>query len=255
MWHHAISRAKHWHAVIKRSVWRFIAAALYIAGSLAFIRDEFLPREWQQRLKIPHWLPEWRWYWWAIAALSATTISILEGSYREYRELSGRIGQIAGANNERVAEPPKIQICFQNHAPYEVSDVQHHHVLSTVRIGLKNYGGGALSNCKVYIDKISPEPAIPGGLPILLNAESFTLRHDDPEKLIDIASHWDHVAQYRFSAPFPGGFFEAAGFIDSQPQRTIVVRVEATEGHRSATFKVWADEAKVLHLEYLGYVN
>jgi hypothetical protein len=150
---------------------------------------------------------------------------------------------------------PSIEICFEKRAPYEVSDVQHHHVLSTVRIGLRNSGGGALSNCKVYVDKISPEPSIPGGLPVLLEDAGFTLRHDDPEKLVDIASHWDHVDKYRFSAPIGGGFAEAVWYIDDQPQRTIVIKVVASECQRSATFKISTDESKALHLEYIGYVN
>jgi len=43
-----------------------------------------------------------------------------------------------------------------------------------------------------------------GGLPILLDGGGFTLRHDDPEKLIDIAAHWDHVDNFRFNSPVAG---------------------------------------------------
>lgn len=150
---------------------------------------------------------------------------------------------------------PRIEICFEKRSPYEVLDVQHHHTLSTVRIGLRNSGGGALSNCKVYIDKISPEPRIPGDLPILLEGAGFVLRYDDPEKLLDVASHWDHMDKYRFSAPIGGGFADTLSYIDDKPVRTIVIRVVASESQRSATFKISVDETRALHLEYVGYVD
>lgn len=154
-----------------------------------------------------------------------------------------------------ITKPGSIEIFFKSDAPYEVSDVQHHHVLSTVRIGLHNIGGTPLSNCKVYVEKISPEPALPGGLPILLEGGGFTLRHDDPEKLVDIASHWDHVEQYRFNAPLGVGFAETLQFIDDKLPRTIVIKIEASGYQRSATFRIWTDISRALHLEYIGYVN
>jgi hypothetical protein len=89
MWGDWIARARHWHAVIRRSVWRFVALFFSVAGALAFVRDEFLSPKWQARLKMPAWLPAWPWYWWAIAALLVAIAAILEGSYREFRELSG----------------------------------------------------------------------------------------------------------------------------------------------------------------------
>jgi hypothetical protein len=153
------------------------------------------------------------------------------------------------------ALPGKVEIAFRKAAPYEETKVSHHHVLSTVRIGLTNPGGTPLSNCKVYIEAISPEPAILGGLPILLEGGGFTLRHDDPEKLIDIATHFDHVDKFRFNAPANGVFAETLNFIDDQPSRTILVKIEATGHQRSASFRLSTDDAKALHMEFLGYVN
>lgn len=151
--------------------------------------------------------------------------------------------------------PGKVEIAFRKTAPYEETTVSHHHVLSTVRIGLTNPGGTALSNCKVYIEAISPEPAILGGLPILLEGGGFTLRHDDSEKLIDIATHFDHVDKFQFNAPANGTFAETLNFIDDQPSRTILVKIEATGHQRSASFRLSTDAAKALHMEFLGYVN
>ena len=164
---------------------------------------------------------------------------------------SGRVGP----NSALGASAPQIEITHRATAPYEVSDIQHQHVLSTVRIGLTNPGGAALSNCKVYVEKIAPEPPLPGGLPILLDGAGFTLRHDDPEKLVDIAALWDHVGKFRFSAPVGGTFAEALGYIDANTSRTIIIRVVAVECQRSASFRLWIDGAKAMHLEFIGYVH
>jgi hypothetical protein len=88
-----------------------------------------------------------------------------------------------------------------------------------------------------------------------LEGGGFTLRHDDPEKFVDIASHWDHVDQYRFNAPFGGGFAEALGFIDDKISRTIVIKTKTFECQKSASFRIYTDEAKALHLVYIGYVD
>lgn len=150
--------------------------------------------------------------------------------------------------------PPQIEIRFEKRAPYEVSDIQQSRVLSTTRIGIKNSGGGALSNCRVYIEKISPEPSIVGGLPVLLNGAGFMVRHDDPEQLIDIATHWNHVQKFRFNAP-GGHWAETLNYIDDSIERTIVIRIQATEGERRATFRLWTDEKKAIHLEFVGYAS
>ena len=133
---------------------------------------------------------------------------------------------------------PQIEIRHQQNAPYEVSEIQHHHVLSTVRIGITNSGSRPLSNCKVYVDKITPEPALPGGLPILLDGAGFTLRHDDPEKIVDVAAHWDHVDKFRFNAPIGGGFAETLGYIESKQPLTIIIKVVAVECQRCASFRI-----------------
>jgi hypothetical protein len=153
-------------------------------------------------------------------------------------------------------QPGNIRIAFKSGAPYEVTDVQHQRVLSTVRIGLLNSGGTPISNCKVYIDKVSPEPSLPGGLPILLEGGGFALRHDEPERLIDVATHWNHVSQFRFNSPIGGGFSDTLMFIDDGPARTIVIKVEAIGVHeRRASFRLWTDDSKALHLNHLGDVN
>ena len=150
---------------------------------------------------------------------------------------------------------PQIEIHHQQYAPYEVSEIQHNHVLSTVRIGITNSGSRPLSNCKVYIEKVTPEPALPGGLPILLADAGFNLRHDDPERFVDVAAHWDHVDKFRFSAPIGGGFAEALSYIESKQPLTIMIKVTAAECQRSASFRIWTDEVKAMHLQFISYIS
>jgi hypothetical protein len=153
-------------------------------------------------------------------------------------------------------QPGNIQIAFKSGAPYEVTDVKHQRILSTVRIGLLNSGATPIANCKVYVDKVSPEPPIPGGLPVLLEGGGFTLRHDEPERLIDVATHWNHVSQFRFNSSIGGGFSDSLMFIDDEPARTIVIKIEAMGVHeRRASFRLWTDDSKALHLDHLGDVN
>jgi len=165
----------------------------------------------------------------------------------------GLIIRVARFRQDR--KPGSVEIAFRPEAPYEETKVSHQRVLSTVRIGLSNSGGMPLANCKVYIDQISPEPPLPGGLPILLEGSDFMLRHDDPERLVDIAAHWDHVDKFRFNSPASTGFAETLLFIDDSSSRTFVVKIEATRYQRSATFRLSTDDARALHLEFIGYVT
>jgi len=153
------------------------------------------------------------------------------------------------------AVPPsgRIEICCKPGAPYGVSEISHGHILSTVRIGLKNSGERPVSNCKVFIDKIAPLPDLAGGLPILLEGDGFMLRPDDPETLVDIAAHWDHLSKYRFQAPH-GLFAETLNYLDDRTERSIVIKIEATECQKSALFKMWTDESKKLRLQYVADV-
>jgi hypothetical protein len=160
-----------------------------------------------------------------------------------------------GSTEPASKGPGSIEILSRSGAPYEETKASHQRVVSTVRVGLSNPGGTPLANCKVYIEKISPEPSLPGGLPILLEGAGFTLRHDDPEKLVDIATHWDHVDKFRFNSPPAGTFAESQLYIDDQPSRTILVKIEATGYQQSASFRLSTDDSKSLHLEFIGYVN
>jgi len=74
-----------------------------------------------------------------------------------------------------------------------------------------------------------------------------------PEKLIDVAAHWDHVKKYRFSTPI-GGFIsaESLNYMNETEQRSFVIKFVATECQKSAMFKILVDETKKLRLQYIG---
>ncbi len=93
---------------------------------------------------------------------------------------------------------PKIDICFSPYAPYEISEIIQGRIKSTVRIGFKNSGTMHLSNCRIYIESVSPPPVHLGLFPAILDGGTFILRNDDPEKLIDVAYYFEHVNKYRF---------------------------------------------------------
>jgi hypothetical protein len=177
------------------------------------------------------------------------------GALQAGNESVANIGHGEAAKASRAALDPKIEIVTGPSTPYHVTDVHSGHVQSTVRIGIKNAGGKTFSNCKVYIEKISPPTNSPGGTTLLLEGTGFQLRHDDPEKIIDVAAHWDNNDKFRFSTPIGGGFFDTTEWMDDNTRRTFAIRVTATECERSALFEILADESRKLHLKFLNYIN
>jgi hypothetical protein len=156
----------------------------------------------------------------------------------------------------RAALEPKIEIITGSAHPYYAEEVRSGHKISTVRIGIKNAGGKTLSNCKVYVEHISPPSDSPGAGDSKLLAEGgFRLRHDDPEQFVDIASHWDHIDKFKFNTPFSGGAFVQPYDMNDVGNRTFSVRVAAMECQRSAKFELETDGSKNLHLKFLGYAD
>ena len=201
-----------------------------------------------KKLISPVQLPQWQlWLWGAV-----TVFLIVFGVSSALRRRTTN-GAVAVSSN--VAQDPKIEIRTEDRPPYQITDVKSGHVESTVKVGITNAGGKTLSNCKVFIERIAPPPNLPGGDTQLLEGSGFHLRHDDPEKLIDIASHWDHIDKFKFSTPMPGGFFNNALYMEDGLRRTFAVRVVATECERSALFEIETDAAKRLHLKFLNYIN
>jgi hypothetical protein len=201
-----------------------------------------------QKAHTPIVLLQWQVWLWA-----AVTVFLL--GFGIFASLRKRSSDSDAVNTKQSTLDPKIEIVTGEAAPYHVTGVQGGRALNTVRVGIRNAGGKTLSNCKVYVEKLSPPANLPGGDTQLLDMSPFQLRHDDPEKLMDIAAHWDHVSQFRFSTPMSGGFFDTGNYMEDGVKRTFAVRVSATECERSALFEIWTDESRRLNLKFLNYIN
>jgi hypothetical protein len=248
-----------WAVVIERSI-RALFRDLVILVIAVFSLWEM--REYLERI---HALPEHdnllseTLIWATLVAAATITIfaatfvfcAIFIAPFRLYQEQIEKAPALSQAESNRL--PPQIEICSKSGGPYEISEIIKGRVRSAVRIGIRNSGGSPLSNCRVYIEGVSPPPAHVGLFPALLNGGSFVLRHDDPEKLIDIAVYFDHLKKYKFATPI-GGLIaaETLNYIDEMEQRSFVVKVAATECSKSAMFKILVDETKKLRLRYIG---
>ncbi|ACC75815.1 DUF4062 domain-containing protein [Paraburkholderia phymatum] len=166
-----------------------------------------------------------------------------------------RASRIRSAPSGHTERAPLIEMVTGASERYHSNEIQSGHMLSTVRVGIRNAGGKTLSNCKVYVEQISPPPDIPSADSKLLDTGAFQLRHDDPERLVDIAAHWDHLDKFRFCAPLPGGMFGDPFDLNDKGRRTFAVRVRATECERSAMFELATDDSKRLSLTFLRYLD
>ncbi|MFM0382745.1 hypothetical protein [Paraburkholderia dipogonis] len=188
-----------------------------------------------------------RWLIWASAAV-ALALVVFAGITHLLRKRASDSINTSPANHGD--QPCRIEIYTEGGRPFQESTIESGHVLSTVRVGIKNFGGKTLSNYRVYVEKVSPPDELIPQVSVLLGANVFTLRPDDPEQLVEVAAHWDHMVQFRFSTPAATGFYEALQYLDGQTKRTFVNRVSARECERSALFEIWADDSKKLHLRF-----
>jgi hypothetical protein len=89
-----LSRFIHTRAILKRPIISSVAGLLGLLGAIGFIRDEFMPVEWREPLKMLNLLQPLlsiKWYWFAFAALLTLLFGAIEGSYRLFKE---RIGSV-----------------------------------------------------------------------------------------------------------------------------------------------------------------
>jgi hypothetical protein len=225
-----------------------ITAIAFIAGVAGVVAS----------LTAPTWLQEYLSHtWWGgylfvgsiiilVLSLAAFVFDLARYFIRRWKTLS----QLEAPSADGLTIPD-LEIRFSSEPPYETTEITNGRGLSTARIGIKALRE-TFSNCLIYIEKIAPQPALPGGLPIQLSGNVPMLRPDDPESLIEIAAHWDHVNKYRFSAPLPW-FDVHLTYVDDEPPRLIEVKITARthagEFIKTATFKIWVDDAKKIHLQ------
>lgn len=194
-------------------------------------------------------LPQW--LTWACAGVALALVVVAGITYLRRQLASGASNTAPVSYRDQY----RIEIHTESGRPYQDSAVESGHVLSTVRVGIKNFGEKTISNCRVYVEKVTPSDELLPQTSMLLGAGIFHLRSDDPEHLVEVAAHWDHMVQFRFSTPAAAGFFEAMQYMDGHTKRTFVIRVSARECERSALFEIWADDSRKLHLKLLNYLN
>jgi hypothetical protein len=89
-----LSRFLHTRAILKRPIINSAAGLLSLLSVIVLIRDEFMPVEWRETLKMLNLLQpilSIQWYWFAFAALLTLLFGAIEGSYRLFR---ARIGSV-----------------------------------------------------------------------------------------------------------------------------------------------------------------
>jgi hypothetical protein len=86
-----------------------------------------------------------------------------------------------------------------------------------------------------------------------LHLESFTLRGDDSERMVDVAYGKVGVGQFRFAAPMVGGY--GREFSSQSRPLDIETRVQAAECQKGAHFKPWADENDHLRVKFVNYLD
>jgi hypothetical protein len=59
-----------------------VAVPLAVISAFAFVRDEFLSAESQERFKLPQWLPDWHWQTWTLITVTLFLLGTLESAYR-----------------------------------------------------------------------------------------------------------------------------------------------------------------------------
>jgi len=171
-----------------------------------------------------------------------------------YRAMGGKFR--IGKAEEEPPPPnvPELDIILHEGAPYEITEIPDGQALSTIRIGVKNSGDSDITNCRVCIDAIDPVPAAIE-VPIMLQ-EALYLPHMFPEILVDIATQRGGMNQYRFSASLADGISEKPSvYLDDATPRTLVVKVEAAECRQGASFKIWTDKEKHMHIKLISRIE
>ena len=89
-----IERGQHLHQAFLRPLWAWgWVGVVGLVSGLTWIRDEFIPAEVAAKLKIIGLLPHWSFGWWGAAWIGALWLVLFEGSYREARELRGKLAR------------------------------------------------------------------------------------------------------------------------------------------------------------------
>jgi hypothetical protein len=82
-------RAEHGCDVLFRPGWAIVSiVVLGLGGALLTWRDELLPHELKEKLRVLKMLPHWDWGWWAVIVSVLVILLVLEFSFRKAQRLS-----------------------------------------------------------------------------------------------------------------------------------------------------------------------
>jgi hypothetical protein len=94
----------YWARLLRRAVWPLFTIPLGALGLLINIRDEFLPSTIARKLRVLDWLPAFPWYYWVLLITVMIIIALLEGSYRDHRELMAKVASATDDDALRLRE-------------------------------------------------------------------------------------------------------------------------------------------------------
>lgn len=136
------SRFRHFRMIVLRPIWAWlVTGVLAFVSLLAFLRDEFLPAESAAEMHIPAWAPHWPWYWWALILGACLLAVVVEGSYRAYLDLEGKLlsakEKLEFIGLERTLDYVHMDFNIQRTSPAEI--------YVTMTLHFRNSGDKALS--------------------------------------------------------------------------------------------------------------
>ena len=180
----------------------------------------------------------------------AIVLAIWHVAFREGRK--SNVDVTSTANGYAIHS---VEFLCRSEPPYEITSISNGQINRSLRIGIKNTGRSAISNCRVYVDKISPPTNMAGGDTLQIDGTGFTLRPGDPEKLIDVANKWGHSKTYRFSF-ISGGFHDSNSDLNPEVDRFFNIKLVSSEITVAALFKICKDRNEdALRIVFLNYVS
>jgi hypothetical protein len=119
-------------------------------------------------------------------AIVIVGLSLIWWDVRRNRINGGHItvaSKVSSSQNNR----PACDFLFGSKEPFEVIKRQGDYIAREVWFGIRNSGGGYLTNCHIFVTKISPGMELM--IPWRLTVDSLSLREDEPPKYIKLASY------------------------------------------------------------------
>jgi hypothetical protein len=274
-----LDRILHWYRLLRRAVWPLIVIPIAIFGNLFAIRDEFLPAQLAAKLKMPEWLPAFPWYYWTILVLVLIVIAVLEGAFREHRDLTAQLAGDSVRLREVEAQEAHTEALRQqtaaleaqhrensplmkqfrswqqnpkvldlsvgtDHEYYDIPEYGLHGFTRRYKVKLQNISSHkTISNGKVQITAIEPPCGHRG--PWLI-AENITLSAGD-QTFLPIASYGEAREQRR--GPIDTVFkiesqSESSPLLGIKNEHVLTIRATAQDvRYCEIKCKLWVDES------------